>query len=392
MKILQICHKPPYPDTDGGTMASYSIMRSLHEAGHEVEVFSLTTNKHPVKAVQDSALTKIKIYHSFVDTRVKPAGALKGLFEKHSYHLSRFYSESACADLSQILKNSNFDVIIFESLFTAVYLPLVRTQSNAKCLYREHNIESSLWKQRAEKMKLTARMVVSNFNKKLTRFEFDIINDFDGIAYISQTDAEKLKDKGIDIPGAYIPFSYYPPHNLPAIKPEPGKTGFIGSLNWEPNILGLIRFLSDVWPAVHKQHPAAEFHIAGRGENSILEKYGTGGVTFSGEVESAPEFMLSCQILFVPLYESSGVRVKIVEASALGVPVITTSAGIKGLDMPENSIAVCNNNAEFSREISRMLINESYRKSRGNNAKEHILNTHHPEKVAKKLIDFIGEL
>lgn len=392
MKILQICHKLPYPDTDGGTMASYSILRSLFEAGHEVEVFSLTTIKHPVKAVRDSALTKIKIHHSFVDTRVKPARALKGLFEKHSYHLSRFYSESACEYLSQILKNTNFDVVIFESLFTAVYLPLVRTQSNAKCLYREHNIESSLWKQRAEKMKFTARMVVRNFNKKLTRFEFDIINDFDGIAYISQTDAKKLKDKGIDIPGIHIPFSYFPPDNLPEVKSRPYKTGFIGSLNWEPNILGLKRFLSDVWPAVYQKHPAARFHIAGRGKNTKLEKYVTAGVKFAGEVESAPEFMMSCKILIVPLFESSGVRVKIVEASALGVPVITTSAGIKGLDMPENSIAVCDNNADFSREISRMLTNESYRKFRGNKAKEHILTTHNPAKVATKLIAFIGEL
>lgn len=394
MKILQICHKPPYPDTDGGTMASYSIARSLHEAGHHIEIFSLSTAKHPEREVSDSVLTKIKMHYSFADTRVKPSAAFKSLFEKHSYHLSRFYSDFAAEKLRKVLENKSFDVVVFESLYTAVYLPLVRAVSAAACIYREHNIESSLWKQRATKMKLPAKTVLHRFNQKLTKFEFEVINDFDGIAYISKTDAEILKGRGIDIPGIYIPFSYYPQNtdNQNEIETVRGKIGFIGSLNWDPNIEGIQRFLRNVWPGVHRQHPAAEFHIAGRGYNSKLTKLKTSGVYFSGEVKSAPDFMKSCSMLVVPLYESSGVRVKIVEASALGVPVITTPAGAKGLDMPEDAIAVCESDAYFSKEISRMLTNETHRKTRGKKAREHTLKTHHPAKTAKDLSLFIERL
>lgn len=392
MKILQICHKPPYPDTDGGTMASYSVLRSLHEAGEQVEVFALTTPKHPQKQVVDGVLTKIKIHYSFVDTRVKTTGVAKGLFAKHSYLISRFYSKTAAAQLQHILQNQSFDAVIFESLYTAVYLPLVRAESNAVCVYREHNIESSLWRQRAEKMNPAASAVIHLFNQKLTRFEFAEINKFDGIAYISKTDAQNLKKKGIDMPGIYVPFSYFEPEYEPQVKPQPHQIGFIGALNWEPNIKGLKWFLQEVWPVIRAKHPAAAFHVAGRGYNPKLEKWKAPGVHFIGEVASAPDFMRSCSILVVPLFESSGVRVKLVEASALGVPVITTPAGIKGLDMPENAMAVCENKSDFAREISRMLTGDAYRKSRGAKAREHILRTHKPEKAARVIQEFLKRL
>lgn len=394
MNILQICHKPPYPDTDGGTMASYSILRGLRELGHNVSVFALTTPKHPKKEVGDPILNNIDIHYAHVNTQVRPLKALRGLFEKHPYHISRFYKEEAAAKLKLFLEKNTFDLIIFESLFTAVYLPLVRTKTNAPCIYREHNIESALWKQREQKAPLPASLVLKNFNKKLTRFEFDIVNEFDAVACISKSDAQTLASKGLTKPVKYIPFSYsnHAAATETNTPPNPDKIGFIGALNWEPNIEGLSVFIREVWPMVHKKHPKLKFHIAGRGKNTKLEKLSSNRITFEGEVPSAPEFMRSCSVLVVPLYESSGVRVKLIEASALAVPVITTPAGIKGLEMPDDGIAVCESAREFADQISKMIENPHYAQKRGEKAQKYIAEYLNPVQTAQQLIEFVKSL
>ena len=93
MKILQICHKPPYPPIDGGSIAMYNLYRGLRSIGHTVHVIAINTykqycdiNKVPKEFVDASEYTLVD-----VDIRVKPLSAFFNLFASDSYNISRFY-------------------------------------------------------------------------------------------------------------------------------------------------------------------------------------------------------------------------------------------------------------------------------------------------------------
>ena len=97
MEILQICHKPPYPPSDGGTIAMNNITQGLINAGHTVKVMALETPKHPLRKdlLPDSYCEATHIETAFVDTSIKIPSALKSFLTHQSYQVKRFYSNFA---------------------------------------------------------------------------------------------------------------------------------------------------------------------------------------------------------------------------------------------------------------------------------------------------------
>ena len=89
MRILQICHKSPFPPAEGGPMAMKAIRDGLSEAGHCVHTFALSTPKFKIDKEFASGVNDFSF--SFVDTTVKFLPALFNLCLNKSYHISRFY-------------------------------------------------------------------------------------------------------------------------------------------------------------------------------------------------------------------------------------------------------------------------------------------------------------
>ena len=142
-EILIISHKPPYPKIDGGSIAIAQILETLVEEGHHITFLCMETDKHPAKTAISK--TNLKFKSIYVNTNVKLASAISNIFSKKSYILSRFDQKVFRDALKNILKFQTFDTILFESLFTSAYLDTVNQLSNAKKLYRAHNIEHHIW-------------------------------------------------------------------------------------------------------------------------------------------------------------------------------------------------------------------------------------------------------
>ena len=142
-KILIISHKPPYPKVDGGSIAIAQVLEALLEQGCHVTFLCMETDKHPSQ--NSITNTNLNFKAIYVNTKLKIASALSNMFTKQSYILSRFNQNVFREALKKILKKHTFDTILFESLFTSAYLNTVNELSNAKKLYRAHNIEHHIW-------------------------------------------------------------------------------------------------------------------------------------------------------------------------------------------------------------------------------------------------------
>ena len=146
MKILQICHKPPYPPSDGGTIAMNNVTQGLLHAGHRVKVLAIETPKHKVNPYSLPAeyLSATGFESVFVDTSISYAAAFKTIFTRKAYQVNRFYSKAFAKKIAEVLKKDQFDIIHLESLFTTPYIPVIRQHSKAKIVLRTHNIDPSL--------------------------------------------------------------------------------------------------------------------------------------------------------------------------------------------------------------------------------------------------------
>ena len=147
MKILQICNKPPYPPNEGGSMAMHAVTRMLTGHGCSVKVLAMESRKYPVREadIPDDYRQQTRFEPVFVDTGIRPFAALRALLRNQSYHAVRFRSRAFAKKLRETLEKEPYDIIQLETVYPAVYMPVIRSCSQAKVVIRAHNIEHKIW-------------------------------------------------------------------------------------------------------------------------------------------------------------------------------------------------------------------------------------------------------
>jgi glycosyltransferase involved in cell wall biosynthesis len=384
---------------DGGCIAIHHITQGLLQSGIDVKVLAIATPKHPAVTAQLPAdyLRDTRFEAVFVDTTPKKWMALKSLFWAQSYHVSRFYTKEAATRLIQILQTEQFDIVHLESLFVASYIPVIRKYSKAKIVYRAHNVEHHVWEGVVKQEQRWLQRVFFKFlSRQLRKSETELIRHIDGYMAISEPDAQFFRKLAPQIKGTVIPFGvdleHYEPdtHYIPSDKPE---LFHIGSMNWLPNEEGISWFLEQVWPLLHEHFPDITFTLAGRRMPEQLYGLQLPNVQIAGEVPDARKFMLSKDIMIVPLLSGSGVRIKIVEGMALAKTVITTSVGAEGLGVEHGkNILIADTPEEFVAAVAKCIKTPDLCTIIGENAAEYIALHHNNEWITEQLLQFYREL
>lgn len=336
LRVLQLCHKPPYPPIDGGCIAMNTVTNGLLHNGFDVKVLAIETSKHQLDYAKlpEEYKKNTQIETVFVDTSINLVDAFSALITADSYNVNRFFSPDYDRKLIEVLKQQKFDIVHLESLFMTPYIGSIRRSTKAKIVLRSHNLEYIIWENLAKGTKnLPKKTYLKILAKQLKKYELNVINQVDGIATISSEDYKKYLSFKSSKPIINIPFGVdiQKYHNT-EITPEPNTLFHIGAMDWAPNVEGVDWFIKEVWPAVRSKNPKLKFYLAGK---SMPEKYShleEIGIYNVGEVKDAKQFMCSKQVMVVPLLSAGGIRVKIIEGMALRKCVVSTKTGADGID------------------------------------------------------------
>jgi len=346
LKILQINNRIPWPLNDGGNLATYYVGKFLSSLGHKISLAALNTNKHR----QDPKVVEhvYKVYAQEIDTSIRLLPLVKGLFSKMPYNISRFVSPEFSKLLKDCIAKEQPDVIQFGGSYQAIFIQAVREVTNAPIVLRSHNVEWKIWQRLAKgTSNPLKRWYLNNLQKKIRAFETNSMHEFDAIIAITEEDRKwyeqsgykkKLQtiQAGVDL-SQRVPSSNWT--NLKSI-------GFIGSLEWEPNIEGLNWFVEEVWPAVFRNEPEARFHVAGKNPPEWMNTWEVPGMTFHGMVDDATEFIKQAHLFIVPLMSGSGMRLKVIEAMAMKKCVVSTSIGAEGIQLENGKDIILADDAE----------------------------------------------
>lgn len=398
MRILQICHKVPYPPKDGGCIAMNNLTQGLLKAGQQVKILAISTPKHNIslKDLPKDYIKNTNVEIVFIDTAVKPIGALLNLFSKDSYNVSRFYSKKFEKKIIQELSNKEYDIVQLESLFVSTYVPAIRKHSNAKIVLRSHNLEHQIWQRNALSAKSFLKKSYFNFlSRRLKKYELSTINIFDAIVPISKPDAEWYVSNGLKKPMHVIPFGVDGEKinscKLPA-EVDKRSVFHIGAMDWYPNLEGINWFLNNVWGKITEQFPDVKLYLAGRKIDSETLSMKT-NVVIEGEVDDAYEFMNSKGLMIIPLLSGGGMRVKLIEGMALGKVIASTSVGAEGVDYSKNNnILIADNEDEFIKAVSEYLNDKKYLSEIGEEAKLLAGSKYSNSAISSELNNFYKEL
>jgi glycosyltransferase involved in cell wall biosynthesis len=145
----------------------------------------------------------------------------------------------------------------------------------------------------------------------------------------------------------------------PVWEPEgPLKFLFVGSFEHRPNRLAAKILVDKVWPRVTQYTPTGQLILAGRGSRAFLGALGgvVSGVVALGFVEDLTDLYRECRLFVAPLPEGGGIKIKILEAMARGIPVVTTPIGAEGIvDPAEDAVFLAEPDAAFAESMIQVL-------------------------------------
>lgn len=396
MRILFLCNKSPWPAHEGGPMAMNSIISGLASEGHFVKVLAVVSDKFMVKEadVPKEYRNQTQIEFDYIDLGIHATDAFFNLFTRKSYHVQRFIAQSYRKKLIRILNEYEFDVVQLETLFMTPYVEVVRKHSNAIVVLRAHNIEHLIWKRMASgTANPLKRLYLHHLASTLQRFEKQAASLFDGIAAITPKDAAFFSPL-TPVPVIDLPFGIEPAEWATDTETAlwPGLY-HIGSMNWMPNEEGIKWFLDEVWPVLKRQFPELSITLAGRFMPSWLVSGYRPGVEVAGEVPDARQFALAHSIAIVPLLSGSGIRIKIIEAMALGKVVITTSIGAEGIQYTDKgNILIADSPVDFVEAVSFCLANPQEAAQIGKAARQLIVEKYSRKTLNNRLLEFYDQL
>ncbi|MBN2273300.1 MAG: glycosyltransferase family 4 protein [Bacteroidales bacterium] len=394
MKILQVSNKYPFPPKDGGAIAVINLARAITQAGCEVSLLAMKTPKHNGKgsAAEDGSFYH-KINHVFVDTTIRPFPLLANLlFSSLPYNAVRFIDRRFSDVLAGILKNKSYDIVQLEGLYLMPYADVIRRVSKAKIVLRSHNIEHEIWKRIAQKTgNLLLKPYYTILAKRMAAFEASFVDTYDMLVPISLRDDDFYTQLGNTKPSMVIPFGIDT-----TLKPsetvvhKQNSLFFIGSLDYIPNHEGLVWFIEKVWKKFLHPLNIYSFYIAGRNAPAGLIKYlKKQAVSFVGEVDDACSFMKSGGVMVVPVLSGGGIRVRIIEAMAMGIPVVSTAIGAEGLDVSDGSNIMINDDPQsFAHAVVKLLENQTFFTNIGKNARHYIEEKMDANRLAGELLTF----
>lgn len=396
MRLLLVCNKFPYPPRDGGSLATGNMIRGLVETGNCVDLLAMNTSKHfSVNGISKIDVEGINIVKDvFVDNPVSYSGLVYNLlFSSKPYNAMRFIDSRFNRELAGMLKKNHYDIVQLEGLFILPFTRMIRTHTDAKIVYRAHNIEHKIWESYYRRQKSGVRKWYSGLlYRRMKRFEQDCINLYDLLVTFTNADLKKLNSMG-NVKAAHIaPFGMYP-GEFPASGFEPDGDfclQYIGALDWMPNIDSLDWFIERVWSVIKKKYPGLIFRVAGRNAKPrYIKKLAGAGIEFCGEIENSREFLSKPGIFIAPLFAGSGIRVKIIEAMFMQKPIITTSFALSGIPACHgNDILVANEEFSFVDSIEKLLAEREFAGRLGANARELALRKFDNRMIMGAIVEF----
>ncbi len=397
MRILILSNKVPYPARDGSSIAMRSMVEALRLNGADVHLLSLNTQKHyrDPKLISKQKPQKLKLEYFDVDTNVKIGSALWNLLSGQPYHVSRFYQEKLAKRLKEILTKESFDLIQLEGLSMAVYLDLIRKHCDTAVVLRAHNIEYRIWQRHVEHEKSGLRKWYLALQcRRLERFEKQMLEAVDANVFITPEDQRLYRNWGGKSISTVSPCGLSPEENPPisGFKPKYDLV-HLASLDWLPNRQGAEWFLKKVWPLILEARPGTTMGFGGRDMPKEILELRSDNLWMYPVVEDARDFMAHGRIAVVPLLAGSGMRIKLLELLAWGMPTVSTGIGSEGIPIENYQEGILANDPEsFASAVVYLLDGIEARKEMQVKARSFFEHNFDNRRLGKELLSFYQTL
>jgi glycosyltransferase involved in cell wall biosynthesis len=206
----------------------------------------------------------------------------------------------------------------------------------------------------------------------------------------STTVASEIRREIPNVDVTVVPLVLDPAHYQPSLDGGEPVVGFIGSGGWPMTAAAAHRLVDRIWPLVRREIPEARLRVAGRRMDTLGLRAGD-GVDIQGEVPSGSDFMREVSVLLFAPVGGSGTKVKVLEALASGLPVVTNATGAEGIAR-NDGVVVVEDNETLARAAVSILRDPGERRQRGLAGLQAFKDGHTPRVAAEMLFELYSRM
>lgn len=382
-KIHVVADDLIFPNNSGGRAEVLGHTEALLAAGHQVTMTLMQR-----EAISEEDYRKNQSYLSEVEILQRPGFIQTSL----KYPLKPYQLGSRIFDRGGAHCSEKPDLVIAHHEYALPYATQISRYYQVPLYLRSHNDEiaylESLY--RGNKSVVKKAYFFLELSRSRLSFTRKFYTSVDRVLTISDTDQSFYQK--LNLPVDTVPPSLLTSKVTKFLKrPKTDILVFAGTLDVGVTREGLKWFVEKVWPLVLETNPSARLKIMGRRapDEFISWLVDKPQIDFLGEVESIEKHLLDSTIFINPIFGGSGVNMKVGPPASLGLPIVSTEIGVRGLEGLGDAIDTANTPVEFHQKIINILDNHEVWKIRSEKLFERIQN-YSPQVIAEKTLQGIG--
>lgn len=363
MKILMITPYLPYPLYSGGQIRTFNLLKHLSKK-HDITLFSFIR-----KAEEREYIPTLKKYVSGVEVFMKrppwsPTSLLLSAGSVYPLVVCMYLKKEIKEKIKKKISAEHFDLIHAETFYVMPDIP----ENSIPTILVEQTIEYLVYKHYTESIRFSPLKWLMDYDvTKIKYWEDSFWKKSDRVVAMSESDKQEMKKNRprlhVDLVPNGVDTRFF------QVKRKTGSADnktilFVGNFKWLQNREAVDILIKKIWPLILAKLPGAKLWIVGRFPPAGIINAGIRSVKVSSDIQDIRNAYYNSDVLLAPIYGPGGTRYKILESMACGLPVVTTTTGIEGIDASDERDALINQDPEgMAADTIRLLTTPSlYRK------------------------------
>ena len=387
MKVLWVNTNFMHPTTKGGQIRTLEMLRHLNQR-HEIHYVAIENPAFPEGPARAREYSRKSYPFTYkIPDKRSPAfwiELLRGLASRTPVAVERFRPPAMRAFLEDLISRERFDAAVVDHLAPTSYFPDLE-----HAVFFQHNVETVIWRRRAQhSTSALSRWYNGVQAERMYEYEGRVSRAAGHIVAVSETDAGEMRQlfqvKHVSVIPTGVNLEYFRrPDTAPVAQ---GDLVFVGSMDWMPNVDGVLWFAREVLPIIRGRRAGCRVTIAGRLPPPEIKRLGEADplIQVTGTVPDIRPHLWGSALSIVPLRIGGGTRLKIYESMAAGVPVVSTTVGAEGLSVhPPEDIRITDSPEGFADACLELLEDGAVRRKVAETAWEMVASQYSWEHVSR---------
>jgi sugar transferase (PEP-CTERM/EpsH1 system associated) len=339
VRVLFLSHRLPFPPNKGEKIRAHWELKQLLAAGHSVDLFCFYSGREDKRALEEARTHCSQFYAEPLDRYRAIARALAAIVQGRPFTTAYFHSKAMSRHVQQMLARQRYDLVF---VYCSSMAPYVLKMTGVPRILDLVDVDSDKWAQYAEHSEPPSSWLWRREAALLAEFEKEAVSSFEASWVCTAAEARVLRgvvdSPKIGILENALDADYFNPEHVPlpeeiqALKPY---VIFAGSMDYFPNVDAVKYFYHDIFPLVRRGTPQLSLVIAGRSPARAVRQLARDpAVRVTGWVPDLRPYLKGAAVAVAPMRIARGVQNKILEAMAMGLPVV--ASGKAAAALPED--------------------------------------------------------